>query len=91
MTKKATKAEGSADLKDIAEELKTLGRKLIDAGNHISESKEAKKAMKGIKEGLSQANEDLKSGKLAEDIKKEILSAIKFFNQKLDQFSNNKK
>lgn len=87
MTDQGQKTDESTDLKDIAEELKTLGRKLIDAGNHVAESKQAKQAVQGIKDGLSQAGEDLKSGKLAEDVKKEILSAIKFFNEKLNQFT----
>ncbi len=80
-------AKDTTELREIGQELKTLGRKLIDAGDHMAETTGGKQAVTDIKAGLSQAGEDLKSGKLAEDVKKEILTAFKFFNEKLDQFT----
>jgi hypothetical protein len=79
------------DLKEIGEQLKALGQKLLKAVDKAGQSDEAKKINKDVADAYETLKSSVKSGEMTESVKREVQDALVFFNSKLDAFLKEEK
>lgn len=74
------------DLKEIGEQLKALGQKLMKAADKAGESEQMKKINQDVADAYETLKESIKSGEMTDSVKREVKDALAFFNLKLDEF-----
>lgn len=74
------------DLKEIGEQLKALGQKLLKAADKAGENKHVKKINKDVADAYETLKTSIKSGEMTDSVKREVKDALAFFNAKLDEF-----
>lgn len=74
------------DLKEIGEQLKALGQRLLQAVDKAGKSEEAKKINKDVADAYETLKTSVKSGEMTDSVKREVKDALVFFNAKLDEF-----
>jgi vacuolar-type H+-ATPase subunit H len=79
------------DLKEIGEQLKALGQKLLKAADKAGESEQMKKINQDVADAYETLKESVKSGEMTEGVKREVKDALAFFNAKLDEFLKEEK
>jgi vacuolar-type H+-ATPase subunit H len=83
---KNPKNDEAPDLKEIGEQLKALGQKLLKAVDKAGESAEAKQINKDVADAYETLKTSIKSGEMTDSVKREVQDALVFFNTKLDAF-----
>lgn len=79
------------DLKEIGEQLKALGQKLMKAADKAGESEQMKKINQDVADAYETLKESIKSGEMTDSVKREVKDALAFFNAKLDEFLKEEK
>lgn len=79
------------DLKEIGEQLKALGQKLLKAADKAGENDKVKKINQDVADAYETLKESIKSGEMTESVKREVKDALAFFNAKLDEFLEEEK
>lgn len=74
------------DLKEIGEQLKALGQKLLRAADKAGESEQMKKINRDVADAYETLKDSIKSGEMTDSVKREVKDALAFFNAKLDEF-----
>ncbi|MFA5866942.1 MAG: hypothetical protein WC891_03140 [Actinomycetota bacterium] len=87
MVVKKPKANDEApDLKEIGEQLKALGQRLLKAVDKAGKSEKAKQINKDVADAYETLKTSVKSGEMSDSVKREVKDALVFFNAKLDEF-----
>jgi hypothetical protein len=91
MVVKKPKNNEAPDLKEIGEQLKALGDRLLKAVDKAGKSEEAKKINKDVADAYETLKTSVKSGEMTDSIKREVHDALIFFNARLDDFLREEK
>ncbi len=91
VVKKPKNNDEAPDLKEIGEQLKALGQRLLKAVDKAGKSEEAKQINKDVADAYETLKESIKSGEMTDSVKREVKDALVFFNAKLDEFLKEEK
>jgi hypothetical protein len=91
MVVKKPKNDEAPDLKEIGEQLKALGQRLLQAVDKAGKSEEARKINKDVADAYETLKTSVKSGEMTDSVKREVKDALVFFNARLDDFLREEK
>lgn len=86
MVVKKPSNDEAPDLKEIGEQLKALGQRLLKAVDKAGKSEEAKQINKDVADAYETLKTSIKSGEMSDSVKREVKDALVFFNARLDEF-----
>lgn len=91
VVKKPKANDETPDLKEIGEQLKALGQRLLQAVDKAGKSEEAKQINRDVADAYETLKTSIKSGEMTDSVKREVKDALVFFNAKLDEFLKEEK
>lgn len=84
--KKTTDASSAPDMQEIGDKIKELGRLIQQAIEKAHDSEQVKKINKDVAAAVKDVKDQVKSGELKDNVKREVRDALTFVSQKLDEY-----